>query len=41
MEQIHQLQKRAEGNVGHTEIGDIFQVVSDNDDEVKAKKEGE
>merc|ERR1719322_1671444 len=39
MEQIHQLQKRAEGNVGHTEIGDIFQVVSDNDDEVKAKKE--
>ena len=41
MEQIHQLQKRAEGNVGHTEIGDIFQVVSDNDDEVKAKTEGE
>ena len=26
MEQIHQLQKRAEGNTSHTEIGDIFQV---------------
>ena len=27
MEQIHQIQKRAEGNVEQTEIGDIFQVV--------------
>ena len=27
MEQIHQLQKRAEGNTSQTEIGDIFQVV--------------
>ena len=27
MEQIHQLQKRAEGNAEQTEIGDIFQVV--------------
>jgi hypothetical protein len=26
MEQVHQLKKRAEGNLGHTEIGDIFQV---------------
>ena len=28
MEQIHQLQKRADGNMGHTEIGDIFQVIA-------------
>ena len=27
MEQIHQLQKRAEGNMGQTDIGDIFQVL--------------
>ena len=27
MEQIHQIQKRAEGNIEQTEIGDIFQVV--------------
>ena len=27
MEQIHQLQKRAEGNTSQTEIGDIFQVI--------------
>ena len=27
MEQIHQLQKRAEGNLGQTDIGDIFQVL--------------
>ena len=27
MEQIHQLQKRAEGNLGQTDIGDIFQVI--------------
>ena len=41
MEQIHQLQKRAEGNVGHTEIGDIFQVLSENGDDVKtSKREG-
>ena len=34
MEQIHQLQKRAEGNTSQTEIGDIFQVLEDdsNDD---------
>merc|ERR1719322_995604 len=38
MEQIHQLQKRAEGNVGHTEIGDIFQVLSENGDDVKTSK---
>jgi AT-binding transcription factor 1 len=30
MEQIHQLQKRSEGNIGQTEIGDIFQVVEGN-----------
>ena len=29
MEQIHQIQKRADGNVEQTEIGDIFQVVED------------
>ena len=27
MEQLHQIQKRAEGNMEQTEIGDIFQVV--------------
>ena len=27
MEQIHQLQKRSEGNMEQTEIGDIFRVV--------------
>jgi AT-binding transcription factor 1 len=30
MEQIHQLQKRSEGNEEQTEIGDIFQVHEDN-----------
>ena len=29
MEQIHQLQKRSEGNIEQTEIGDIFQVTED------------
>ena len=33
MEQIHQLQKRAEGNTSQTEIGDIFQVVEDTADD--------
>jgi hypothetical protein len=30
MEQIHQLQKRSEGNEEQTEIGDIFQVCQEN-----------
>jgi AT-binding transcription factor 1 len=33
MEQIHQLQKRAEGNSGHTDIGEIFQVVDNRDED--------
>ena len=33
MEQVHQLKKRAEGNLGHTEIGDIFQVSEAQDEE--------
>ena len=33
MEQIHQLQKRSEGNTEQTEIGDIFQVVEKNEPE--------
>ena len=32
MEQIHQLQKRAEGNLGQTDIGDIFQVLEDSNE---------
>ena len=43
MEQIHQLQKRAEGNTAHTEIGDIFQVNLDKncqEEDVKAKRDG-
>ena len=32
MEQIHQIQKRADGNNEQTEIGDIFQVVESNED---------
>ena len=32
MEQIHQLQKRSEGNTEQTEIGDIFQVTEKNED---------
>ena len=46
MEQIHQLQKRAEGNTSHTEIGDIFQVTENeessekpNNDDPKGKFE--
>ncbi len=38
MEQLHQIQKRAEGNIEQTEIGDIFQVLesnSNNDNEGK------
>ena len=31
MEQIHQLQKRSEGNTDQTEIGDIFQVVAEDE----------
>ncbi len=44
MEQIHQLQKRAEGNMAQTEIGDIFQVtesssgLTNNDDENKSAR---
>ena len=39
MEQIHQIQKRAEGNIEQTEIGDIFQVVeSTNTGENEGKK---
>ena len=42
MEQIHQLQKRAEGNISQTEIGDIFQVIesdesSENPDDEESK----
>ena len=33
MEQIHQLQKRAEGNTSQTEIGDTFQVLEASSDE--------
>ena len=33
MEQLHQIQKRAEGNMEQTEIGDIFQVVEKSDSE--------
>ncbi len=37
MEQIHQLQKRSEGNMEQTEIGDIFQV-ADTADQDKASR---
>ena len=39
MEQMHQLKKRAEGNIAQTEIGDIFQVVetSTDDNEIEGK----
>lgn len=33
MEQVHQLQKRAEGNISHTDISDIFQVTDSRDEE--------
>ena len=38
MEQVHQLQKRAEGNVSHTDISDIFQVTDSREDEMAAAK---
>ena len=38
MEQLHQLQKRSEGNAEHTEIGDIFQVIEKPDDDTEADK---
>ncbi len=37
MEQIHQLQKRSEGNTDQTEIGDIFQVVEKISDDDSAR----
>ena len=37
MEQFHQLKKRAEGNTAQTEIGEIFQVVEDDDDSNEGK----
>ena len=40
MEQIHQLQKRAEGNTSQTEIGDIFQVLEDPIDEFNDDSKG-
>ena len=40
MEQIHQLQKRAEGNTSQTEIGDIFQVLEDPMDEFNDDSKG-
>ena len=38
--QIHQLQKRSEGNNDTTEIGDIFQVVEDDDNDDEVNLEG-
>ena len=40
MEQIHQLQKRAEGNAEQTEIGDIFQVIEMDDRSNESNAEG-
>ena len=40
MEQIHQLQKRAEGNAEQTEIGDIFQVMEMDDKSNESNAEG-
>ena len=37
MEQIHQIQKRADGNIEQTEIGDIFQVVESNNTEADSE----
>ena len=39
MEQIHQLQKRAEGNISQTEIGDIFQVTESEESSEKSMNE--
>ena len=38
--QIHQLQKRSEGNNDHTEIGDIFQVVEVEDEDEEGIADG-
>ena len=40
MLQIHQLQKRSEGNNDHTEIGDIFQVAEGDDEDEDDSFEG-
>ena len=40
MEQIHQLQKRAEGNTSQTEIGDIFQVLESSSDADEQESKG-
>ena len=40
MEQIHQLQKRAEGNTSQTEIGDIFQVLESSADTDEHESKG-
>ena len=40
MEQIHQLQKRAEGNTSQTEIGDIFQVLESSADSDENESKG-
>ena len=40
MEQIHQLQKRAEGNTSQTEIGDIFQVSIEEETEESKESKG-
>ena len=39
--QIHQLQKRSEGNNDQTEIGDIFQVVEDDDNDEEGNTEND
>lgn len=39
MEQVHQLQKRAEGNITHTEISDIFQVTDSRDEDMPQTKQ--
>jgi AT-binding transcription factor 1 len=41
MEQIHQLQKRSEGNMEQTEIGDIFQVVDSSSSDEQPGKNSE
>ena len=38
MEQVHQLQKRAEGNTSHTDISDIFQVTDIREEETSTAK---
>ncbi len=39
MEQVHQLQKRAEGNTAHTDISDIFRVTDSREDDISAAKQ--